>query len=480
MLRTVSTSSGLLLALACGGCLATHQPTTAVPPRPGAGPQPREMVKVVPTDEPSPTFLLDGAPLCFAGSNNYYLTWKSKDMLDSVLQNCKKMGLTVLRQWGHLDAGSLDGKVPHLKDDGTKEGVYFQYWDAEQGKPAYNDGPNGLERLDYLVQQAAKYDIKLVLTLTNNWPDFGGMDQYLLWYGLDKHHEFYTDERVKQAYKDWVNHLLTHVNTLTGVAYKDDPTIFAWQLGNEPRTRNYTKMDAPEGWTKETITRWAQEMAAYVRSIDPHHLISVGDEGGFWESSKPFYNGADGTDHRALIALDDIDYTTFHLYPDLWSTGIVWADTWIEDHIVAARQAWKPAVLEEYGVVIKRNQQGEVVYGWERRKKAYDQWNQLMTQRGGAGIMYWMQAGFDPHQQGRYRDFDGFTVYDPETDETARLLQKYTTAFPTAARACQLARQQAIRPRREVPPGFVTTTASPTEAQAAALLAGNGWLVARP
>jgi len=477
MLRTETTICVTLTVLATTGCLRLARTTaTTTPPPPQYGElHEKELTKVVPTDKPSATFILDGKPMCFAGSNNYYLIWKSEEMIDSVFQNSKNMGLTVFRQWGHLDAGSMDGKVPHLKDDGTKEGVYFQYWDSEAGKPAYNEGPDGLPRLDFLIKKAAEYDIKLVLTLTNNWADFGGMDQYLYYYGLDKHPQFYTDERVKQAYKDWVTYLLNRVNTLTGVAYKDDPTVFAWELANEPRIRNYTKSDATEGWDRDTITQWAKEMAAHVRSIDPNHLIAVGDEGGFWNDTKPFYNGSDGVDHEALLALDDVDYGTFHLYPDLWSTGIVWADTWIEDHIVAARKAWKPTVLEEYGVGVKRDKEGQIVQGWDRRVKAYRQWNELMTERGGAGIMYWMQAGYDDYRKGRYTDYDGFTVYDVKTDETAQLLRPYTTAFPTKARACELARQLGLTSKREVPAGFATTSAQPDEAKAIALIRHNGW-----
>ena len=36
-------------------------------------------------------------------------------------------------------------------------------------------------------------------------------------------------------YKGYLKKMATRVNTFTGVAYKNDPTIFAWDLLNEPR-----------------------------------------------------------------------------------------------------------------------------------------------------------------------------------------------------------------------------------------------------
>ena len=44
---------------------------------------------------------------------------------------------------------------------------------------------------------------------------------------------FYTDISVIGDFKDYVRALLNHVNPLTGLAYKDDPTILAWETGNE-------------------------------------------------------------------------------------------------------------------------------------------------------------------------------------------------------------------------------------------------------
>ena len=465
------------LSLCFTACLPPQQRATdpgqkVIPPL-----KPKPLTEVVPTDEPSAVFVLDGAPLCFAGSNNYYLTWKSKEMIESVLKNSQKMGLKVMRQWGHLDIGSLDGSVPNVDGTGDKEGVYFQYWDTKTNQPAYNDGPDGLERLDYLIAEAKKYDIRLVLTLVNNWKEFGGMDQYVVWFGKQRHVDFYTDERIKQAYKDYANHLLNRVNSLTGVAYKDDPTIFAWELANEPRIRNYTRFDSGrEGWDGETISKWAREMSAYLRSVDEKHLIVVGDEGFFSSGSESFYNGDDGVDHEALLALPDIDYGTFHLYPDHWGTGLRWADGWIEDHIVAARKAGKPTVLEEYGALVKRDDAGKITWGWERRERVYTQWNRLMLERGGTGIMYWMQAGYDDYKKQNYTDYDGFTVYDPDTDETAKLLQQFTLPYQQKSRACQLAK--GVVAKRQVPPGFVTTSAPAGVAAPAARLSSSGWRVA--
>lgn len=392
------------------------------------------------TEIPSPYFVRNGRPFCFMGANNYYLMYKSEFAVRSVLDSAQAMNLGMLRMWAFLDRGSLDGSIRNIHEPGHADGTYFQYWDPETQKPAYNDKSDGLQKLDFVLTEARSRGLTLTLVLTNNWRDFGGMDQYLTWYGLRHHHEFYTDSRVRQAFKDWIHHIVNRVNSIDGVPYKDDPTIFAWELANEPRTLNYHGMDAREGWTSNTITAWADEMSAYVKSQDPHHMVAVGDEGFFDRGQKDWtYGGTVGVDNERLTALPHVDFGTYHLYPDHWSKGHKnWAKSWIDDHIELGRRANKPMVLEEYGLRVRRKQgvEGEIVRGWQRRAAGYANWNNLLRESGGQAGLFWLLSGYETPGE-PYLDYDGFAVY--EDDPTYDLLTPLSDRMNSSAAACSLA-----------------------------------------
>lgn len=43
----------------------------------------------------------------------------------------------------------------------------WQVWNSN--KWTLNDGPQGLQRLDHVIETAGKYGIKVILAFTNNW-----------------------------------------------------------------------------------------------------------------------------------------------------------------------------------------------------------------------------------------------------------------------------------------------------------------------
>jgi mannan endo-1,4-beta-mannosidase len=292
--------------------------------------------------------------------------------------------------------------------------------------------------MDYALAKAGELGVKIILVLTNNWYDFGGIDQYLRWYGRTKHYEFYTAPEVKQAYKNWVSYLINRKNTITGRLYKDDPTIFAWELANEPRCKG-TGAGAP-GWDNNTIVEWAAEMSDYIKSLDPNHMVSVGDEGFLNGGGEHWaYKANDGVDHEALTALPGIDFGTYHMYPEDWGAGLEWGERWITDHLRVARRLGKPTVLEEYGVKVKRSgdNTGTIISGLDERLHFYKRWNDAALERGGNGSMFWILSGIDTLEGGLYKDYDKYTVY--RGDESSKLLADYARRFATDAPACKTA-----------------------------------------
>ncbi|KAK1292192.1 putative mannan endo-1,4-beta-mannosidase 9 [Acorus calamus] len=97
--------------------------------------------------------------------------------------------------------------------------------------------------LDFVIAEAKKYGIYLILSLVKNYNNFGGRSQYVQWArergeNVSSDDDFYRNAVIRNYYKNHVQTVLNRVNTFTGVAYKDDETVFAWELINEPRCQS--------------------------------------------------------------------------------------------------------------------------------------------------------------------------------------------------------------------------------------------------
>lgn len=320
-------------------------------------------------------------PFRFSGTNNYYMHYGDNKAITTVLDDAQKMNLNVIRVWGFMDG------INHGHTMQPELGVYS----SKEAKSAF-------ERLDFTVAEANKRGIRLVIALTNNWGDFGGMPQYVNWLEGDHHDDFYRLDEAREAYKNYAAQLLNRTNKYTGVAYNQDPTIMTWELANEPRAQSDT--------SGELLYNWAKEMSEYVRELAPKQLIALGSEGFFKRDGEDdwTYNGNEGVDWDRIITLPNINYGTFHLYPEHWGkhNAEQWGTQWIIDHVKAGNAANKPVVLEEYGIGAAEPFNRDLIY---------DIWTKTAYEHGAAGSMFWILSSYDKHAADKlYPDYDGFRV----------------------------------------------------------------------
>ncbi|KAA8528039.1 hypothetical protein F0562_035092 [Nyssa sinensis] len=287
----------------------------------------------------STQFVLDGSPFLFNGFNSYWMMHvaaqpSERYKISNVFRDAAAAGLTVCRTWAFSDGGDQALQI--------SPGVYDEHV---------------FQALDFVVSEAQKYRICLILSLSNNYKDFGGRTQYVNWarsagMPINSDDDFYTNTVVKGYYKNHVERVLTRINTITRVAYKDDPTIMAWELMNEPRSQ--------ADYSGKTINGWVQEMAAYVKSMDSKHLLEIGMEGFYGDSMpdrKQYNPGYQvGTDYITNNLIKEIDFATIHAYPDIWLSGqsdnsqMEFMQRWMMSHWTDARTVLKkPLVFAEFG-----------------------------------------------------------------------------------------------------------------------------------
>uniref|UniRef100_A0A0A0LDZ5 mannan endo-1,4-beta-mannosidase n=1 Tax=Cucumis sativus TaxID=3659 RepID=A0A0A0LDZ5_CUCSA len=346
--------------------------------------------------------ILNGSPFYANGFNAYWLMYFASDpsqapKVSSAFQQAVNHGLSIGRTWAFNDGG---------------------YSPLQYSPGQYNE--KMFQGLDFVVAEARKYGIKLILSLVNNYASMGGKKQYVEWarsqgQAISSEDEFFTNPVVKGFYKNHIKSILTRVNSITGVAYKDDPTIMAWELMNEAR--------CPSDPSGNTIQGWIKEMASYLKSIDGKHLLEAGLEG-FYGQSKYQWNPnfQVGTDFIANNQIPEIDFATVHSYPDQWLSGssyenqLSFLNTWLNDHIQDAQNILhKPVLFAEFGKSTKYS-------GADQRDQLFNAVYSAVyssARGGGAAIggMFWqlLVEGMDSFR-------DGYEVVLSESPSTANLI----------------------------------------------------------
>ncbi|XP_045807817.1 mannan endo-1,4-beta-mannosidase 4-like [Trifolium pratense] len=356
-------------------------------------------------------FILNGKPHYVNGFNAYWLmtmaadTPNTRSKVCTTLVQASQLGLNVARTWAFNDGG--DYKALQVSPASYEENVF-------QG-------------LDFLISEAGKHGVQLILSLVNNWKTFGGKSKYVEWArqrgeNIISEDDFFTHPVVKQYYKNHVKTMLTRKNTINGLLYKDDPTIFAWELINQPRYENDT--------SGKSIQNWVSEMAAYVKSIDSNHLLEIGLEGFYGETtSQKLFNPNStqvGTDFISNNQIPEIDFATIHIYPDQWLPGSdettenAFVEKWIEGHIEDSNNVLgKPLIIAEFAKSSKSP--GYSIYKRDNYfKKIYEAISTSATGGGScAGGIFWQLM-----PQGLDRYGDGYEVIFENSPSTIEIIKQ--------------------------------------------------------
>ncbi|KAF3321720.1 mannan endo-1,4-beta-mannosidase 5-like protein [Carex littledalei] len=364
-------------------------------------------------------FALDGRPFLFNGFNSYWMMHvaanpRERNKVTEVFSEAAANGLTVCRTWVFTDGGDRALQL--------SPGVYDE---------------RVFEALDFVISEAKTYGIHLILSFVNNFKDFGGRAQYVEWArnagaAVNGEDDFYTSSVVKGYYQNHIKSILTRVNTITKLAYKDEPAILAWELINEPRCQS--------DYSGRTINAWVEEMAAYTKSLDSNHLLEVGMEGFYGDSmpGKKQYNPGYqvGTDYISSNLVKEIDFATIHAYPDIWLSGqndgsqTEFVRRWMWSHWEDARTILrKPLIFAEFGKSKK-----DPGYSENERdvfiNAVYTNIYSFARTGGGsmAGGLVWqvMAEGMDSY-------YDGYEIILPRDPSTTALINKQSHVMKVLA-----------------------------------------------
>ena len=391
-------------------------------------------------------FIDNGESYNFVGTNFWYGAYlgqegeagnreRLKKELDFLVEN----GITNLRVLGASEEASFENSLEpvFIRKDGS-----------------FNESL--MVGMDYLLSEMGKRDMKAVIFLNNYWEWSGGMSTYNGWFGMGPvidpadgdwtafmkfSAKFYQNEEANELYRKYIKTLIERENTVNQKEYRNDPTIMAWQLANEPRPGQGAGSipDIPHYY------EWINETAAFIKKHDANHMVSTGSEGaaGSLDSLEVF---------KVAHNTENIDYLTFHMWAKNWGwidpanmdgtfeQTLQNAEAYIKDHLAVAEELNKPIVMEEFGFPRDGEQyapDSPVTY----RNRYYKMiFKKIEANPYFAGSNFWSWGGFGEAQN--TEDF-WWRPGDPFTGDPPQEPQGLNSVFATDSTTLKIIRNHA-------------------------------------
>jgi len=322
-------------------------------------------------------FEFNGKPFRFVGANvSVMYRDEDRERMPETLRQAAQAGMKVVRIWAFGEGGPGDVKPIGDFEDWPRTHP-FRFAPGQWNEEAF-------VHLDKVMAEAERNNLKVQLCLTNWWRDTGGVTQYLRWAGINDAADdsirygtntsrallFFTNPETKRLYREHVEKLVTRRNTITGVLYRDDPTIFGWELMNEAQV-------ITGRWAERRA--WFAEMSAFLKSLDPNHMVTPGTWG--------YRSAAERREWLADHSLPTIDYCVVHNYPRDDRDSFV--DTpkalkeFIENRSAAAFSISKPIVFGEFGMGVEG-------YNGSSQADWFDALFDGSLRAGSSGAMFWI------------------------------------------------------------------------------------------
>ncbi|KAM0903819.1 hypothetical protein ACQ4PT_018422 [Festuca glaucescens] len=259
-------------------------------------------------------FMVGGRPSYSNGFNAYWLMYMGSNPGDrskviDTLDQAARLGATLIRTWAFNDGGSN-------RPLQVTPGVYNE--DTFLG-------------LDFVIAEAKKRGVYLILSLVNNWSDFGGKNQYVQWAREQGHYlgsdeDFFTDSLTQRFYMNHIKGPHTSQQLHGGGVQGRADNL---RIGAHERTSR------PERPLRKDYAGLGD---ADVRLHQVHRRYTV------------------GTDFISNNRIPTVDFATIHSYPDQWVSGssneaqVEFMRKWMASHIEdAAKELQKPLIVSEFG-----------------------------------------------------------------------------------------------------------------------------------